>query len=35
MVGIMLFTKLSLLVSFSHDCGLIIADIEHHVAMSW
>jgi hypothetical protein len=34
-VGIMLFAKLPLLVSFSHDYGLVIADVEHHVAMSW
>jgi hypothetical protein len=34
-VGVMLFVKLPLLVSFSHDYGLIIADIQHHVAMSW
>jgi hypothetical protein len=27
----MLFTKLPLLASFSHDYGLIIADVEHHV----
>jgi hypothetical protein len=34
-VGITLFAKLPLLVSFSHDYGLVIANIEHHVAMSW
>jgi hypothetical protein len=33
-VGVTLFTKLPLLISFSHDCGLIIGDVEHHVAMS-
>jgi hypothetical protein len=27
--------KLPLIVSFSHDCGLVIADVEHHVATSW
>jgi hypothetical protein len=35
MVGITLFAKLPLLVNFSHDCGLVIADVEHHVATSW
>jgi hypothetical protein len=34
-VGVTLFAKLPLLVSFSCDCGLVIADVEHHVAMSW
>jgi hypothetical protein len=34
MVSVMLFMKLPLLISFSHDCGLIIADVEHHVTMS-
>jgi hypothetical protein len=34
-VGVTLFAKLPLLVSFTHDCGLIIANIEHHVTMSW
>jgi hypothetical protein len=33
-VGVTLFVKLPLLVSFSHDCGLIIADVEHYVTMS-
>jgi hypothetical protein len=33
-VGVTLFVKLPLLVSFSHDCGLVIANVEHHVAMS-
>jgi hypothetical protein len=32
-VGVMLFAKLLLLVSFSHDCGLVIANIEHHVSV--
>jgi hypothetical protein len=32
--GVTLFAKLPLLVSFSLDCRLVIADIEHHVAMS-
>jgi hypothetical protein len=34
-VGVTLFAKLPLLVSFSYDCGLVIADGEHHVATSW
>jgi hypothetical protein len=34
-VGITLFVKLPLLISFSRDYGLIIADVEHHVATSW
>jgi hypothetical protein len=34
-VSITLFAKLPLLISFSHDCGLVIADVEHHVATSW
>jgi hypothetical protein len=34
-IGVTLFAKLLLLVSFSHDCGLVIADVEHHVATSW
>jgi hypothetical protein len=29
-----LFAKLMLLVSFSLDYGLVIADVEHHVATS-
>jgi hypothetical protein len=28
------FTKLSLLVDFSLDYGLVIADVEHHVTTS-
>jgi hypothetical protein len=32
--GVTQFAKLSLLVGFSLDCGLVIADVEHHVAMS-
>jgi hypothetical protein len=31
-IGVTLFTKLPLLVSFSRDWRLVIADIEHHVA---
>jgi hypothetical protein len=27
--------KLPLLVGFSRDCRLVIADVEHHVTMSW
>jgi hypothetical protein len=34
-VGITLFAKLPLFVSFSCDRGLVIVDVEHHVAMSW
>jgi hypothetical protein len=34
-VDVMLFVKLPLLISFSHDCRLVIADVEHHVATSW
>jgi hypothetical protein len=34
-VGITLFVKLSLLVNFSYDCGLVIANVEHHVTTSW
>jgi hypothetical protein len=34
-VSVMLFVKLPLLVSFSHDYGLVTADVEHHVATSW
>jgi hypothetical protein len=34
-VGVTLFVKLPLLISFSHDCGLVIADVEHHVTTSW
>jgi hypothetical protein len=34
-VGVMLFAKLPLLVNLSCDCGLVIADIVHYVAMSW
>jgi hypothetical protein len=33
-VGVTLFVKLPLLISFSHDCGLVIADVEHDVAAS-
>jgi hypothetical protein len=34
-VGVTLFAKLPLLVSFSNDCGLVIADVEHQVTTSW
>jgi hypothetical protein len=34
-IGVTLFVKLPLLVSFSRDCGLVIVDVEHHVTMSW
>jgi hypothetical protein len=34
-VGVTLFVKLPLLVSFSRDYGLVIAGVEHHVATSW
>jgi hypothetical protein len=34
-IGVTLFVKLPLLVSFSRDCGLIITDVEHHFATSW
>jgi hypothetical protein len=34
-VNVTLFAKLPLLVIFSHDYGLVIADIEHHVTMPW
>jgi hypothetical protein len=33
-VSITLFAKLPLLISFSHDCWLVIPNVEHHVAMS-
>jgi hypothetical protein len=33
--GVTLFAKLPLLVSFSHESGLVIADVEHHVTTSW
>jgi hypothetical protein len=32
--GVAQFTKLSLLVGFFLDYGLIIADVEHHVSTS-
>jgi hypothetical protein len=35
MAGVTQFAKLPLLVGFSLDCGLIIANVEHHVATSW
>jgi hypothetical protein len=34
-VGVTLFAKLSLVVSFSHDYGLVIADVEHHGTAPW
>jgi hypothetical protein len=34
-VGVTLFVKLPLLISFSDDYGLIITDVEHHGALSW
>jgi hypothetical protein len=34
-VDVTLFVKLPWLVSFSHDYGLIITDVKHHVATSW
>jgi hypothetical protein len=33
-VDVTLFAKQPLLVSFSHDYGLVIADVEHHVTTS-
>jgi hypothetical protein len=33
-IGVTLFTKLPLLVGFSHDYGLVIIDVEHHVTTS-
>jgi hypothetical protein len=33
--NITLFVKLPLLVGFSRDYGLVIADVEHRVATSW
>jgi hypothetical protein len=32
-IGVMLFVKLPLLISFSHDWWLVIADVEPNVAM--
>jgi hypothetical protein len=34
-VSITLLAKLPLLISFSHDKRLVIANVEHHVTMSW
>jgi hypothetical protein len=33
-VGVTLFVKLPLLISFSYDYGLIIADVEHYITTS-
>jgi hypothetical protein len=35
MAGVAEFTHCTLVVSLSFNRGLIIADVEHHVAMPW